>query len=50
MDAAQLAERILAGQPRAGARAISWLENADPRADEVSRRIFASTGVRPPLR
>lgn len=44
MDAEELARRVLAGQPRAGARAISLLENGDPAGDELARRIFPSTG------
>ncbi len=39
-----LAARIRAGELRAGARAITLLENGAPEIDEVHRRIFPSTG------
>jgi GTPase len=39
-----LAERVLAGEPRAVARAISLIEDEDPASAELVRRIFASTG------
>jgi GTPase len=39
-----LAERVLAGEPRAIARAISLVEDEDPAGAELVRRIFASTG------
>jgi LAO/AO transport system kinase len=39
-----LAERVLAGEPRAIARAISLIEDEDPASPDLVRRIFASTG------
>jgi LAO/AO transport system kinase len=39
-----LAERILAGDPRAIARAISLIEDEDPAAAELVRGIFGRTG------
>ena len=39
-----LAERVLAGDPRAIARAISLIENDDPRAPALVRSIFGKTG------
>ena len=39
-----VAAELLAGNVAAGARAIRWLDDADPRGREVLRRIFASTG------
>jgi GTPase len=39
-----LAERVLAGDPRAIARAISLIENDDPGAADLIARIFAHTG------
>jgi LAO/AO transport system kinase len=39
-----LAERVLAGDPRAIARAISLIENEDPRAAPLVRAIFGKTG------
>jgi len=39
-----LAERILAGEPRAMARAISLIENEDPAGAELLRAVFAHTG------
>jgi len=39
-----LADRVLAGDPRAIARAISLIENEAPLAAEVIRAIFAHTG------
>ncbi len=39
-----LAERILAGDPRAIARAISLIEDEDPSAAELVRAIFSHTG------
>ena len=35
---------VLAGDTRAVARAITWVENGDPRGAEVIRGIYASTG------
>jgi LAO/AO transport system kinase len=39
-----LAERVLAGDPRAIARAISLMENEDPQSPALVRAIFARTG------
>ncbi len=39
-----LADRVLAGDPRAMARAISTIENEDPSAVELLRAIFPNTG------
>ena len=39
-----LAERVLAGDPRAIARAISHIENDDPSAGDLVARIFSHTG------
>ena len=39
-----LAERLLAGDPRAIARAISLIEDEDPSAADLVRAIFAQTG------
>jgi LAO/AO transport system kinase len=39
-----LAERVLAADPRAIARAISLIEDEDPASTELVRRIFANTG------
>jgi GTPase len=39
-----LAERVLAGDPRAMARAISTIENEDPAAAELLRDLFPRTG------
>ena len=39
-----LAERVLAGEPGAIARAISLIENEDPRAAALVRAIFVKTG------
>jgi GTPase len=39
-----LAERVLAGDPRAIARAISLIENEDPQAAALVRAIFEKTG------
>jgi LAO/AO transport system kinase len=39
-----LAERVLAGDPRAIARAISLIEDEDPASAEVVRGIFSRTG------
>src|SRR5687767_8780312 len=39
-----LAERVLAGDPRAIARAISLMENEDPQSPALIRAIFAKTG------
>lgn len=35
---------VLAGQVAAGARAIRWLDDRDPRGSAVVRQIFAATG------
>jgi LAO/AO transport system kinase len=39
-----LADRVLAGDPRAMARAISLIEDEDPAAADLVRAIFARTG------
>ena len=39
-----IADDLLAGKVAAGARAITWLDNGDPRGADVIRRIFAQTG------
>jgi LAO/AO transport system kinase len=39
-----LAERVLAGEPRAIARAISLIEDEDPASADLVRQIFARTG------
>jgi len=39
-----VAAELLAGKVAAGARAIRWLDDADPRGREVLRAIFARTG------
>ena len=39
-----IADDLLAGKISAGARAITWLDNGDPRGAEVIRGIFAQTG------
>jgi LAO/AO transport system kinase len=39
-----LSERVLAGEPRAMARAISLIENEEPAAADLIRDIFAHTG------
>ena len=44
MTGQPLSERVLAGDPRAIARAISLIEDDAPAAAELVRRIFASTG------
>jgi LAO/AO transport system kinase len=41
---ATLAERLLAGDPRAVARAISLIEDEDPAAADLVRAIFGRTG------
>jgi len=41
---ATLAERVLAGEPRAVARAISLIEDEDPASAELVARIFSQTG------
>ena len=41
---ATLAERLLTGDPRAVARAISLIEDEDPSAADLVRAIFAHTG------
>jgi LAO/AO transport system kinase len=40
----RLAERVLAGDPRAIARAISLIENEDPSSADLVRSIFGHTG------
>ncbi len=44
MTEASLSERLLAGDPRAIARAISLIEDESPAGAELVRRIFARTG------
>lgn len=44
MTAVPLSERVLAGDARAMARAISLIEDESPAGAELVRRIFASTG------
>ena len=44
MTAAELAERLLAGDARAVARAISLIEDDVPAAADLVRRVFAHTG------
>jgi LAO/AO transport system kinase len=44
MTAASLSERVLAGDPRAVARAISLIENEDPAGVELIGQIFGRTG------
>ena len=44
MTAAQIAEAVLAGDPRATARAISLIEDDGAAAAELIRRVFAHTG------
>ena len=44
MTAAELAERVLAGDARAIARAISLIEDDVPAAADLVRRVFAHTG------
>ena len=44
MTDASLSERLLAGDPRAIARAISLIEDESPAGAELVRRIFARTG------
>ncbi len=39
-----IAADLLDGKTAAGARAISWLDDGDPRGAEVIKRIFARTG------
>ena len=43
-SASSLSERVLAGDPRAIARAISLVEDEQPSGAELIRRIFAKTG------
>ena len=44
MTEPSLSERVLAGDPRAVARAISLIEDESPAGAELIRRIFASSG------
>jgi LAO/AO transport system kinase len=44
MTAPTLAERVLAADPRAMARAISLVEDEDPAAGELVRAVFGKTG------
>ena len=44
MPAVTLADRVLAGDPRAIARAISLIEDEDPASTELVRAIFPHTG------
>ena len=41
---ATLAERVLSGEPRAIARAISLIEDEDPASADLVRQIFTATG------
>src|SRR4029077_1306540 len=41
---ASLAERVLEGEPRAIARAISLIEDEDPASADLVRAIFGRTG------
>ncbi len=43
-DAAEVASRLLAGEVGAGARAIRWLDDRDPRGPQLLGLIYASTG------
>jgi LAO/AO transport system kinase len=43
-DAADVAKRLLAGEVGAGARAIRWLDDRDPRGAEVLAAIYPQTG------
>jgi GTPase len=45
MAASTLADRVLAGDPRAVARAISLIENEDPGGAELVTAVFARTGT-----
>jgi LAO/AO transport system kinase len=40
----ELAVQLLAGEVAAGARAIRWLDDRDPRGRELMRHIFPATG------
>ena len=42
--AADVADRLLAGEVAAGARAIRWLDDRDPRGAEVLAAIYPQTG------
>jgi len=42
--AADIAARLLAGETAAGARAIRWLDDRDPRGSEVLSAIYPHTG------
>ena len=44
MAGPSLSDRLLAGDPRAVARAISLIENEAPEGAEIVRRVFARTG------
>jgi LAO/AO transport system kinase len=44
MGELSIAERVLAGDPRAVARAISLIENEAPEGAEIVRRVFPRTG------
>ena len=46
VDAETLAEGVLAGEKRAIARAISLVEDRDPVASDLVRRLFPHTGRR----
>jgi len=39
-----VSQRILSGDTRAIARAITWVENGDPRGAELIKRVYRSTG------
>src|SRR5260221_5847280 len=44
MNQPMLAERVLAGDPRAVARAISLIEDEDPAGADVVRAVFGKSG------
>ena len=41
---AEVADRLLTGEVAAGARAIRWLDDRDPRGAEVLAAIYPHTG------
>jgi LAO/AO transport system kinase len=43
-DPAAVAEGVREGAPRAVARAITWIEDHDPRGEDLVRRIYPQTG------
>jgi LAO/AO transport system kinase len=40
----EIAERVLTGDPRAIARALRWIDDRVPQAEEILRDLFPSTG------